>query len=224
MSDGNTQPAAPVDDLEALKASIAKLEAKNRELIGELRGKKAEPPAEVMQELEQLREMKRQQDQAQAEARGQYDEALKAHEQQFRDREAQLTARLQELEARLQHTQLDARVLSVLADRVHDPEAALQLMRSSLQLNDRGEVIAKDGYDEMALDAFLERQQQARPWLFRQPKAQGSGAPAARTGGPVAPSGGKNPFSREHYSLTEQMRIYKADPALYDRLKAEAAN
>lgn len=224
MPDDNTQPAAPVDDLQSLKDSIAKLEAKNRELIGELRNKKAEPPAEVLQELETLRELKRRQDQAEAEAKGQYDEALKAHDQQFRDREAQLTAKLQELEARLQHTQLDARVLSALADRVHDPEAALQLMRPNLQLNDRGEVIARDGYDEMALDAFLDRQQAARPWLFRQPKAQGSGAPATRTGGAVAPSGGKNPFSREHFNLTEQMRLKKADPALYDRLRAEAAS
>ncbi len=220
MSDDNIQPAAPVDDLQALKESIAKLEAKNRELIGELRNKK-EPSAEVLAELEELRELKRRQDQSEAESKGQYDKALQAHDQQFRDREAQLTARVQELEARLQHTQLDARVLSVLADRVHDPEAALQLMRANLQLNDRGDVVAKDGYDELALDAYLDRQQQARPWLFRQPKMQGSGAPAGRTAA-VQPSGGRNPFTREHFNLTEQMRIKKADPALYDRLRAEA--
>lgn len=220
MSDDNTQPAAPVDDLQALNESIAKLEAKNRELIGELRNKK-EPSAEVLAELDELRELKRRQDQSEAEAKGQYDKALQAHDQQFRDREAQLTARVQELEARLQHTQLDARVLSVLADRVHDPEAALQLMRANLQLNDRGDVVAKDGYDELALDAYLDRQQQARPWLFRQPKMQGSGAPAGRTAA-VQPSGGRNPFTREHFNLTEQMRIKKADPALYDRLRAEA--
>jgi|694.fasta_scaffold18308_12 hypothetical protein len=220
MSDDNTQPAAPVDDLQALNESIAKLEAKNRELIGELRNKK-EPSAEVLAELEELRELKRRQDQSEAESKGQYDKALQAHDQQFRDREAQLTARVQELEARLQHTQLDARVLSVLADRVHDPEAALQLMRANLQLNDRGDVVAKDGYDELALDAYLDRQQQARPWLFRQPKMQGSGAPAGRTAA-VQPSGGRNPFTREHFNLTEQMRIKKADPALYDRLRAEA--
>lgn len=220
MSDDNIQPAAPVDDLQALKESIAKLEAKNRELIGELRNKK-EPSAEVLAELEELRELKRRQDQSEAESKGQYDKALQAHDQQFRDREAQLTARVQELEARLQHTQLDARVLSVLADRVHDPEAALQLMRANLQLNDRGDVVAKDGYDELALDAYLDRQQQARPWLFRQPKMQGSGAPAGRTAA-VQPSGGRNPFTREHFNLTEQMRIKKADPALYDRLRADA--
>ena len=220
MSDDNTQPAAPVDDLQALNESIAKLEAKNRELIGELRNKK-EPSAEVLAELDELRELKRRQDQSEAESKGQYDKALQAHDQQFRDREAQLTARVQELEARLQHTQLDARVLSVLADRVHDPEAALQLMRANLQLNDRGDVVAKDGYDELALDAYLDRQQQARPWLFRQPKMQGSGAPAGRTAA-VQPSGGRNPFTREHFNLTEQMRIKKADPALYDRLRAEA--
>jgi hypothetical protein len=220
MSDDNFQPAAPVDDLQALKESIAKLEAKNRELIGELRNKK-EPSAEVLAELEELRELKRRQDQSEAEAKGEYDKALQAHDQQFRDREAQLTARVQELEARLQHTQLDARVLSALADRVHDPEAALQLMRANLQLNDRGDVVAKDGYDELALDAYLDRQQQARPWLFRQPKMQGSGAPAGRTAA-VQPSGGRNPFTREHFNLTEQMRIKKADPALYDRLRAEA--
>lgn len=220
MSDNNQAPAAS-DELSSLKESITKLEAKNAQLIGELRNKKAEPPAELLTELEELRELKRRQDQAEAEAKGQYDKALQAHDQQFREREEQLKAQVEELKGRLQHTQLDARVLSVLADRVHDPDAALQLMRSNLQLNDRGDVVAKDGYDELPLDAYLDRQQQARPWLFRQPKPQGSGAPAGRTAA-VQPSGGKNPFTREHFNLTEQMRIKKADPALYDRLRAEA--
>lgn len=38
------------------------------------------------------------------------------------------------------------------------------------------------------------------------------------------PGGFKNPFSKEHFNLTEQARLLKTDPELYKRLKAQAKN
>lgn len=38
------------------------------------------------------------------------------------------------------------------------------------------------------------------------------------------PGGFKNPFSKEHFNLTEQGRLLKADPELYKQLKAQAEN
>lgn len=38
------------------------------------------------------------------------------------------------------------------------------------------------------------------------------------------PGGFKNPFSKEHFNLTEQARLFKTDPELYKRLKAQAKN
>src|SRR5690606_37211753 len=36
------------------------------------------------------------------------------------------------------------------------------------------------------------------------------------------PGGFKNPFSKEHFNLTEQGRLFRTDPELYKRLKAQA--
>lgn len=38
------------------------------------------------------------------------------------------------------------------------------------------------------------------------------------------PGGFKNPFSKEHFNLTEQGRLLRTDPELYKRLKAQAKN
>lgn len=38
------------------------------------------------------------------------------------------------------------------------------------------------------------------------------------------PGGFKNPFSKEHFNLTEQGRLFRTDPELYKRLKAQAKN
>jgi hypothetical protein len=36
------------------------------------------------------------------------------------------------------------------------------------------------------------------------------------------PAGTKNPFSREHFNLTEQANLYRTNPALYQQLKTAA--
>lgn len=46
----------------------------------------------------------------------------------------------------------------------------------------------------------------------------GGGAPGSRGGG----GGERNPWSKEHFNLTEQARILREDPAKAERLKAQA--
>jgi hypothetical protein len=46
----------------------------------------------------------------------------------------------------------------------------------------------------------------------------------SRSGSGEVPIGTKNPFSREHFNLTEQSRLFKTDRDLYERLKAAANN
>jgi hypothetical protein len=58
------------------------------------------------------------------------------------------------------------------------------------------------------------------PHLFE--GTAGSGAAGSGSGGVSSGGGTKNPFKRESWNLTEQMRITKADPKLADRLQAEA--
>lgn len=207
----------------AILAEIEALRRKNRELLDEkkkLQAKMPDVPDGV--NVEELLEFKRKAEQQEAERKGKYDEALKSYAQQFQEKEAKLTARLQELEAQLTHSKLDSRVLAMLADKVHDPEDALRLMRDKLALDDAGNPVAKDGYQELPLDEFLGKLHETKPWMFKAPKPMGTGAPAGRSSSAAVPTGMKNPFARETFNLTEQARLFKSDPELYARLKADA--
>lgn len=218
---------APVEhstpDPSALEAEVEKLRRKNAELLNEkkqLQKKLPDIPDGV--DVQELLEFKRRTEQQQLESKGKYDEALKTYEAQFRDREAQYQQRIEQLESEVRNLRLDSRVVAKLADQVHDPSDVLRLHSSNLTLNDNGEPVYKDGYQELALDEWMGQLQQSKPWLFKTPKPQGTGAPAGGRTTATVPAGMKNPFSREHFNLTEQGRLYKSDPELYAKLKAEA--
>ena len=207
----------------ALAAELEALRRKNRELLDEkkkLQQKMPDVPDGV--NVEELLEFKRKAEQQEAERKGKYDEALKAYAQQFQEKEAKLLSRVQELEAQLTHSRLDSRVLATLADKVHDPEDALRLMRDKLALDDAGNPVARDGYQELALDEYLAKLHEAKPWMFKAPKPMGTGAPAGRSSVASVPPGVKNPFAKESFNLTEQARLFKSDPEMYAKLKAAA--
>lgn len=218
---------APVEqsspDPSALNAEIEKLRRKNQELLNEkkqLQKKVPDIPDGV--DVQELLEFKRKVEQQQLESKGKYDEALKAYEGQFRDREAQYQQRIEQLESEVRSLRLDSRVVAKLADQVHDPSDVLRLHSSNLTLNDSGEPVYKDGYQELPLDQWVSQLQQQKPWLFKAPKPQGTGAPAGNRSTASIPAGMKNPFAPEHFNLTEQGRLFKTDPELYAKLKAEA--
>ena len=58
--------------------------------------------------------------------------------------------------------------------------------------------------------------------MLKQQTPQGGGAPAGRTTGGDIPSGSKNPFAPDTFNITEQMRLYRTDKDLYDRLQSAA--
>lgn len=225
MSDEATAPVdaeATTSVDPALQAEIEALRRKNRELLDEKKKLQKRPDVPDGVNVEELLEFKRKAEQQEAERKGKYDEALKAYAQQFQEKESKLQQRVQELEAQLTHSRLDSRVLAMLADKVHDPEDALRLMRDKLALDDAGNPVAKDGYQELALDEYLSKLHEAKPWMFKAPKPQGTGAPAGRSSTISAPPGIKNPFAKETFNLTEQARLYKTDPDLFAKLKAAA--
>lgn len=210
----------------AAQLAMAELEAlrrKNRELLDEkkkLQAKIPDIPEGV--DVEELLEFKRKAEQEEAERQGKYQEALQAYAKQFQEKEAKLATKVQDLESQLTHSRLDSRVLAMLADKVHDPEDALRLMKDKLALDDAGNPIARDGYQELPLEEYLGKLHETKPWLFKAPKPQGSGAPVGRAGGTPIPPGVKNPFERATFNLTEQARLFKSDPELYSKLKAAA--
>lgn len=230
MSDEQLQEATQTangDELEKLKRSIEGLERKNFELIGKLKENKEKLPSlPDGVDVQELLDFKRKKEQEELESKGKYDEALKQYAQQFQEREEGYKRRISELESKLTVNQLDNRVVAILAEQgAHNPHDALRLVRDQLKLDENGNPVAVDGYNEVPMDQWVERLKNERGYLFKAPTIKGSGAPVGiRTTSGEVPAGTKNPFTREHFNLTEQSRLYKTDRDLYERLKVAANN
>ena len=224
MSEEQIQEVTPVEaasnqEFDSLRNSVQALERKNHELIGKLKNAKAVPDGVDVQEL---LEFKRQVEQSKLESEGKYTEARQALEQQFREATAEKDQRIAELEARVKELELISPAVSALADIVHDPDLVLKtkLNRDQIQREADGTVVVVDGYQRTPVGDWAKQSLPA--WMQKQPKPQGSGAPAGRSSGEI-PAGTKNPFAPESFNLTEQSRLYKTDRDLYERLKAAAA-
>jgi hypothetical protein len=78
-----------------------------------------------------------------------------------------------------------------------------------------GQVLTTDGRD---VSQWVNDRKHSSPWMF--PTSQGSGA----RGSGELPSNyaGDNPFKSESFNLTKQSVLIRENPALADRLMAEA--
>ena len=79
----------------------------------------------------------------------------------------------------------------------------------------------KDGVTPMTLAEWVDAQVSDAPHLFES-NAGGGAAGNASGGGASTRASVKNPFRKETWNLTEQMKLQKSDPALAARLKASA--
>lgn len=212
-----TMPAAGGDDLDRLRDSVAKLEAKNKELKAE-----KDRLRTATQELEDLRQFKAEQERQQLESRGQYDQAREALQQQYNEGITQRDQRIAQLEARVRELELVMPASSALAGVVHDPDDVFKTGRlkpEQIEASADGPVVV-NGLERVPI-ADWARANLPQHYL-KAPRPQGTGAPAT-SGQPVnAPAGMKNPFSREHYNLTEQAQLFRTNPALYAQMKAAA--
>jgi len=223
MSEEN-QPMEPAategGNNEALQRSVEALERKNKELIAELRAAKKSPAVPEGVDVNELLEFKRRAEQTELESQGKYTEARQALEQQFREATAQKDQRIAELESRCRELELVAPAVTALADLVHDPDMVLKTKLTSDQIEREpdGTVVIVDGYQRTPVAEWAK----ALPaWMQKQPRPQGSGAPAGQSSN-GATAGIKNPFSRDAFNLTEQARLFKTDRDLYERMKATA--
>ena len=214
-----TSPAAPNNsELDALKNSIQALEKKNYELIGKLKEAKTVPDGVDVQEL---LEFKRNVEQNKLESEGKYAEARQALEQQFREAAEAKDKRIAELEARVRELELIAPANTALADVVHDPSIVFkaQLLKpDQIEREADGTVVVVNGYERKPIGEWA---RSLPSYMQKAPKPVGSGAPSGRMSGDNS-YGGKNPFSRETFNLTEQSRLYRTDRDMYERLKAAA--
>lgn len=84
------------------------------------------------------------------------------------------------------------------------------------------ESIKQDGETLLGLDNQLKSLQESDSYLFEQEEPPGLRGRQPHQGGGNTPPTNKNPFSDEHFNLTEQGRLLKEDPELYKQLKAQA--
>src|SRR5262245_38937082 len=80
--------------------------------------------------------------------------------------------------------------------------------------------VGKDGITPLTLDEWVDQQVADAPHLFE--SSAGGGAAGNGSGGAGGNKTVKNPFKKETWNLTEQMKLQKTDPQLAARLKAAA--
>lgn len=78
----------------------------------------------------------------------------------------------------------------------------------------------RDGVSPMTVDEWVDAQVSDAPHLFE--SNAGGGAAGNASGGGAGVRTVKNPFRKESWNLTEQMKLQKSDPQLAARLKAAA--
>lgn len=82
------------------------------------------------------------------------------------------------------------------------------------------EKVSLDGDNLIGLDEQLKGLKESDPYLFGEDTLKGRGTNPP--GDPMPPEYKKNPFSKEHFNLTEQGRIFRENPELAAKLKAAA--
>jgi hypothetical protein len=82
-------------------------------------------------------------------------------------------------------------------------------------------VTASDGVTPMTLEEWVDAQVADAPHLFES-NAGGGAAGNPAGGGTGSNRSVRNPFRKETWNLTEQMKLQKSDPGLAARLKAAA--
>ena len=210
MSEENqaTPPAAPNNDAEvqALKESVQKLEAKNRELIGKMQKKELIEP----DDYESLKEFKRQAEQKKLEDAGKYEESKLAMEEQYRERSASDKQRIAELEARNKELELIAPSIQALTELTHDPELVLNnfVPKDQIQIKD-GRPVVIDGYEQLPVAEYVKNKlEKEKPYLLKNRSISGGGAPITKPS-----SNGEfseemlKPFLKNTENVTEQTRI-----------------
>lgn len=219
MTDDNTAPAAPVADseLEALRASVQKLEAKNKELKAEKDRAKA-----AAEEADELRRYKQSREQAELEAQGNYTEARQRLQEQYDRDTGALRARIAELEAKVRDLELITPAASVLASLVHDPDDVFKtgrLRAEQIESSPGGPVVV-NGLERIPLADWARSNLPAH--YLKAPPARGTGAPSGRSGQPIAGDPDLAFFTKDGFNLTEQARIARIDPARYQQLREAA--
>jgi hypothetical protein len=218
--------------LEEFRSNNIKLERERDELRQRFDGIDPE-------QVRSLAEEKRKLEEGQALKAGEIEKVIESRVKSIRaDLEKQvanLTSERDALTARLTTLQIDQGVTGVATKRGLRPTAIADITArarsvfrlvngapSAFEADGKSVRYGKDGLTPMTLEEWVDTMVAEAPHLFE--SNSGGGATGAAHG--HAAGGGvhgrKNPFKRETWNLTEQMRLQKTDPQLAARLRNAA--
>jgi len=214
MSEENKEVVTPPvnnAELEQLRESVKKLEAKNYELIGKLKNQKPSSEKQVPEDYEALLAFKQKREQEDLEREGKYEESKNLLEQQYRDKSAEDKEKIQRLEARNKELELIAPSLQALSEITHDPELVLNNLvpKDQIQIKD-GKPIVVDGYEQLPVEEYVKlKLEKEKPYLLKNRQVSGGGAPISRPSNDNFSEDMLKPFLKSSEDITEQGRIYK---------------
>ena len=214
MSEENKEVVTPQEnntELEQLKESVKKLEAKNYELIGKLQKQKPASEKTMPEDYEALLAFKQKREQEDLEKEGKYEESKKLLEQQYRDKSAEDKERIQKLEQRNKELELIAPSIQALSEITHDPELVLNNLvpKDQIQIKD-GQPVVVDGYEQLPVADYVKNKlEKEKPYLLKNKPASGGGAPISRPSSDNFSEDMLKPFLKATEDITEQGRIFK---------------
>lgn len=187
--------------------------------------------------VRKLADEKRQLEEAQQLKAGEFEKVLEARLKAVKtDLEKQLagvTGERDVLHARLATIQIDQAVVteatkrglraSALPDITARARNTFRLVGGApqaIEADGQTARVGRDGVTPLSVAEWVDTQVSEAPHLFE--ANAGGGAAGNGSGGAGGNRSGKNPFRKETWNLTEQMRLLKSDPGLAARLKAAA--
>ena len=214
MSEENKEVVTPPEnntELEQLRESVKKLEAKNYELIGKLQKQKPASEKTMPEDYEELLAFKQKREQEDLEREGKYEESKNLLEQQYRDKSAEDKERIQKLEQRNKELELIAPSIQALSDITHDPELVLNNLvpKDQIQIKN-GQPVVVDGYEQLPVADYVKNKlEKEKPYLLKNKPASGGGAPISRPSSDNFSEDMLKPFLKATEDITEQGRIFK---------------
>jgi hypothetical protein len=219
------------------KAKLDEFRANNIALSSQLAEQKKRfegiDPDEVRNLADEKRKLEEQQQLKAGEIDKVVENMLKTAKAEWDKQFAGVTAERDSLNSRLTSIQIDQGVITVATKKGLRPTAIPDITsraRSVFKLVDGaprayeadGQTVrvGKDGITPMTLDEWVDQQVADAPHLFE--SSAGGGAAGNGSGGAGGSRSVKNPFKKESWNLTEQMKLLKTDPQLAARLKAAA--
>jgi hypothetical protein len=220
------------------KAKLDEFRSNNLTLSNQLAEQKKRFEGIDPDEVRKLAEEKQKLEEAQQLKTGEVDKVvegrLKSAKADWDKQFGAVTAERDSLNARLTAIQIDQGVITAATKKGLRPTAMPDITaraRTVFKLVDGvprafeadGQTVrvGKDAISPMTLDEWVDQQVADAPHLFESNGGGGAASDASGGGGRSGRSV-KNPFRKETWNLTEQMKLQKSDPQLAARLKAAA--